>query len=418
MHLESWVFGGNDPELGLGLNHLPYTAFTDEDTGTRRLGVAIGACILDLYAASDTLPPSLRVALREPTLNLLMSMGASSWTELRTALQFLLSTDNRDRHTLEAALIPRRLLTLELPAKTENYTDFYASIDHARRVGKLFRPDQPLLENYAWIPIAYHGRASSICPSDTPVRRPSGQIRGDLQPRFGPTEKLDYEAELAFFIGDGNKLGSPIPIEAAGERIFGVSLLNDWSARDIQAWEYQPLGPFLGKSFATTLSPLLTPLAALEPFRVPATKHEIGLLPYLESARDQQLGSIALTVKVYLATRASQAAQLSPLQLGTTTTSHLYWTPAQMVTHHTSNGCNLLPGDVLASGTISGPESKTAGCLLELTCNGAEPLSLPHGETRRFLEDGDEIILTASSRAPGQMPINLGECRSTVLKAL
>jgi len=251
--VESWVFGGNDPAIGFGLNHLPYTAFVDEGSGQRRLGVGIGACVLDLAVIADLLPESVQNAIREPYLNAPMSLGPERWAELRGALQFLLSRENRDRKVLESALLPVKGLRLETPCAIGNYTDFYASRDHARRVGELFRPDKPLLENYDWVPIAYHGRASSIVASGAEVRRPMGQMRSEGQPRFGPTERLDYELELGYFVGVENKLGEPVPIVSAETQLFGVSLLNDWSARDVQQWESQPLGPFLGKKFCTTV---------------------------------------------------------------------------------------------------------------------------------------------------------------------
>ncbi len=405
---ESWVFGGNNPELGLGLNHLPFTAFLDPDSGARRLGVGIGACVLDLAAAAEALPASVRAALREPHLNAFLQLGPAAWQTLRQALQFLLSRENKVRRLLEAALLPTRTLQLELPCATGDYTDFYASRDHARRVGELFRPEQPLLENYDWIPIAYHGRASSLVPSGTPVRRPQGQVRAPGTPRFGPTERLDYELELGFFIGPGNLLGEPIPIAEAEQHLFGVSLLNDWSARDIQAWEYQPLGPFLGKNFCTSVSPWITPLTALAPFRIPAVEHAGGTLPHLAGG----LG-LRLQLAGELSTRQSRAAGLAPSQISTADSAALFWTPAQMVAHHTSNGCNLRPGDLLATGTISGPDRSQAGCLLELTAE--QPLQLPNGESRRFLEDGDHVTLAACAYPQDDLPIRLGSCTGEIL---
>jgi fumarylacetoacetase len=408
---ESWVFGANDAEIGFGLNHLPFTAFVDETTGQRRLSVGIGACVLDLAAAADVLPVSVRDAVRQQYLNALMELGTGAWTELRTALQFLLSRSNKDRRVLEAALLPVRGLRLEVPCAIGDYTDFYASRDHARRVGELFRPDKPLLENYDWVPIAYHGRASSIVPSGTEVRRPSGQMRGGGTPRFGPAERLDYELELGYWIGQGNALGEPVPIAAAEEKIFGVSLLNDWSARDVQAWEYQPLGPFLGKNFATSVSPWITPMAALDGCRVAAVEHEV--LPYLEGG-----DGLRLRLEVYLSTAASRAAGLEAFRLSAGDSSGMWWTPAQMVAHHTSNGCNLRSGDLLGSGTVSGDSLDSAGCLLELTRGGAEAIRLPNGETRRFLEEGDEVTLRGRGEIADEMPVRLGECRGRVTPCL
>jgi fumarylacetoacetase len=409
--VESWVFGANDAEIGFGLNHLPFTAFVDEATGQRRLGVGIGACVLDLAAAAEALPASVKDAVREPYLNWLMELGAEAWNELRAALQFLLSRSNKDRRVLEPALLPLRGLQLEVPYDIGDYTDFYASRDHARRVGELLRPDKPLLENYDWVPIAYHGRTSSIVASGAAVQRPSGQMRGSGSPRFGPTERLDYELELGYWVGQDNALGEPVPIAAAEEHIFGLSLLNDWSARDVQAWEYQPLGPFLGKNFCTSVSPWVTPLAALGGCRVAAVEHEV--LPYLEGG-----DGLRLNVEVYLSTAPSRAAGLEAFRLSAGDSAGMWWTPAQMVAHHTSNGCNLRAGDLLGSGTVSGADLSSAGCLLELTRGGAEAIRLPNGETRRFLEDGDEVTLRGWGEIRGEMPVRLGECRGRVTPAL
>jgi fumarylacetoacetase len=409
--VESWVFGANDAEIGFGLNHLPFTAFVDEATGQRRLGVGIGACVLDLAAAAEALPASVKDAVREPYLNWLMELGAEAWNELRAALQFLLSRSNKDRRVLEPALLPLRGLQLEVPYDIGDYTDFYASRDHARRVGELLRPDKPLLENYDWVPIAYHGRTSSIVASGAAVQRPSGQMRGSGSPRFGPTERLDYELELGYWVGQDNALGEPVPIAAAEEHIFGLSLLNDWSARDVQAWEYQPLGPFLGKNFCTSVSPWVTPLAALGGCRVAAVEHEV--LPYLEGG-----DGLRLNVEVYLSTAPSRAAGLEEFRLSAGDSAGMWWTPAQMVAHHTSNGCNLRAGVLLGSGTVSGADLSSAGCLLELTRGGAEAIRLPNGETRRFLEDGDEVTLRGWGEIMGEMPVRLGECRGRVTPAL
>ena len=407
---ESWVFGGNDAEIGFGLNHLPYTAFVDEGSGRRRLGVGIGACVLDLAAAAEMLPASVRTAVREPHLNALMQCGVHAWSELRAALQFLLDRSNRDRHLLESALLPVRGLRLEIPCAIGDYTDFYASRDHARRVGELFRPDKPLLENYDWMPIAYHGRSSSIVASGTAVQRPSGQMRGGGAPRFQPTERLDYELELGYWIGQGNELGEPVSIAAAEEHIFGVSLLNDWSARDVQAWEYQPLGPFLGKNFCTSVSPWVTPMAALDKCRAAAVEHEV--LPYLEGG-----DALGLRLEVYLSTAKSRAAGLEAFRLSAGDSGGMWWTPAQMVAHHTSNGCNLRVGDLLGSGTVSGDSLDSAGCLLELTQGGAEAIRLPNGETRRFLEDGDEVTLIGRGEIADELPVRLGECLGRVISS-
>ena len=420
---QSWLPEANDPTTGFPLTHLPYGAF--EQGGERHLCVAIGGHLLDLHAASQLLPSTLAGACQSPTLNPLMSLGPRAWTLLRNSLTQLLhiSVDLAQRKAAESALHSISGATLHKPIHIPNYTDFYASIHHATRVGQLFRPDHPLLPNYKHIPIGYHGRASSITSSGVPVVRPTGQTRSlhsSDQPNFGPTASLDYELELALYIGQSNPLGEPVPISSAAHHLFGVSLLNDWSARDIQAWEYQPLGPFLGKSFGTTVSPWVTPMAALEPFRVPATIRPDGdprPLPYLHSTSDQQHGNLNVNLEVFLSSEKMRENHLSPFRLSRCNANDLYWTPAQLIAHHTSNGCNLQVGDLLATGTISGPAKASAGCLLELTRNGAEPILLPTGESRTFLADGDEILLRGWCEATGHPRIGLGECRATVLPA-
>ena len=313
-----------------------------------------------------------------------------------------------------------------LPALIGNYTDFYASIFHATNVGKLFRPDNPLLPNYKYIPIGYHGRASSLVASGTAVRRPSGQTRdGNADPKFGPTKALDYELEVGFFVGSGNQLGERIPIHEAEEHIFGVCLLNDWSARDVQAWEYQPLGPFLAKSFATSLSPWVVTMEALAPFRTAAFTRAEGdpaPLPYLLDTGDQDHGGLDLTLEVSLQSARMREASIAPQILGCSNFRDIYWTLAQMLTHHASNGCNLRPGDLLASGTVSGPDvpgaAKSArGCLLELTSRGTNPITLPAGEQRKFLEDGDAVMLRGFCERDGYRRIGLGTCRGSILPA-
>jgi fumarylacetoacetase len=332
--------------------------------------------------------------------------------------------DRSVRESLRAAFVPMKSARLLRPIEPANYTDFYASIHHATNVGRIFRPEQPLLPNYKFVPIGYHGRASSLVVSGTAVRRPSGQTKPKAsggRPGFGPSEFLDYEVEVGMYIGGGNLLGEPIPVGSAAGHIFGISLLNDWSARDIQSWEYQPLGPFLGKSFATSVSPWVVPMAALAPFRVPATLRPEGdpaPLAYLWSEDDQRAGALDLTVEALLLTNAMRAQGQPPHQLSQANLRDLYWTPAQMIAHHTSNGCNLLPGDLVATGTVSGREENAAGCLLELTRGGARPVVLPNGENRTALEDGDEVILRGFCRREGFPGISLGECRGVVLPAL
>ena len=416
---ESWLENAN----GFGLNHLPYGAF--RANGSTRLCVRIGDFVLDLAACAagglcDSLSPEVRDSLTKLTLNPLLSLGPPSWQALREWLTSVLREPGPD---VEWYLHAIDEVELALPIAIGNYTDFYASIHHARRVGELFRPENPLLPNYKHIPIGYHGRASSIIASGTEVRRPWGQSRptGDSSiPDFAPSAALDYEVELALIVGQGNILGEPIPVGQASEHIFGVALLNDWSARDIQSWEYQPLGPFLGKSFATSISPWITPLAALEPFRVPSLARPAGdpaPVPYLHDNSDQIGGALDIRLTASLTTEASRAVGAAPMLLSSANSRDLYWTPAQLVAHHTSNGCNLQPGDILASGTISGAESSSAGCLLELTRNGAEPLQLPNGEHRSWLHDGDEITLTAICERDGLHALQLGSCTGRIAPA-
>jgi fumarylacetoacetase len=425
----SWVESANDPEGGFPLDGLPYCIFQAGDR-FERPGVGIGAFILDLDRANrsgllEGLPPSINAACESRTLNKLMACGAQAQAELRNRLQELLHSgaDTATRDQVSVLLSPVEGATLLKPVEPPNFTDFYASIDHATNVGKLFRPEQPLMPNYKFVPIGYHGRASSIVVSGTQVRRPRGQSKPDASglPGFGPSRFLDYEAEIGLYIGEGNALGEPIAMSRAGEHIFGISLVNDWSARDLQAWEYQPLGPFLGKNFATSVSPWVVPMAALKPFRVPALIRAPGdpdPLDYLWDAEDQHSGAIDLVVEVFLATAAVRASGGAPHRLSCASLRDLYWTPAQLIAHHSSNGCNLLPGDLLATGTVSGPQDESAGCLLELAVGGGKPVVLPGGEKRIALEDGDEVILRGFCRRDGHPKISLGECRGLVLPAL
>jgi fumarylacetoacetase len=330
-----------------------------------------------------------------------------------------------DRQAASRHLVAQSDVDMLLPAVVGDYTDFYASIFHATNVGKLFRPDNSLLPNYKYIPIGYHGRASSLVPSGTAVRRPSGQtLDGDADPnkapKFGPTKSLDYELELGFFVSAGNALGETIPIGQAEEHLFGICLVNDWSARDIQAWEYQPLGPFLAKSFATSLSPWVVTMEALAPFRTAAFARAEGdptPLPYLFGLADQEQGGLNLWLEVSLLSAPMREAGIAPAVLGQSNFRDMYWTMAQMLTHHASNGCNLRAGDLLASGTVSGADKTARGCLLELTSRGKDPVTLPTGEQRKFLEDGDEIILRGFCERDGFRRIGLGSCRGTIVPA-
>jgi fumarylacetoacetase len=392
------------------IQNLPLGVFAPPG-GRPRAGVAIGAMILDLAAVAEALPE-----VPEAPLNAFLAKGAKARQALREAVSTLLAEGSRPR---PEALHRAADCTMHLPARIGDYTDFYAGIHHATAVGQLFRPDAPLMPNYKWVPIGYHGRASSILPSGAAVRRPKGQRRrGDeAAPSYGPSRNLDYELELGIWIGSGNALGETIPIAEAGAHIAGFGLLNDWSARDIQGFEYQPLGPFLGKSFATTISPWIVTPEALLPFRIarpPRPEGDPAPLPHLWDAADQAGGALSLELEVRIASAAMRARGLPPHRIARSHAADLYWTPAQLVAHHASNGCNLNPGDLFGTGTISGPDAAGCGSLLEASRGGREPLRLPSGEERRFLEDGDEVWLAARAVAPGAVPIGFGECRGVI----
>jgi fumarylacetoacetase len=424
----SWVETANEPGGGFGIGNLPYGVFRKTPEKERpRIGVAIGDRILDLRVMAHAgflrgLGEGLEAACLAQELNGLMALGSGEQRKLRERLRALLAEGAREEAALRAApgaFCGRREAEMLKPARIGDYTDFYASIDHATRVGRLFRPENPLLPNYKWTPIAYHGRASSIVVSGTAVRRPCGQLPGD-PPLYAASRALDYELELGMFIGPGNELGETIPLVEAEEHLFGFCLVNDWSARDIQRWEYQPLGPFLGKNFATTISPWVVAREALEPYRVPAAERAAGdpaPLPYLSGPAGLGRDAFDITLEVAIETERMREQGIGPVRVCRANTRDLYWTPAQMVTHHASNGCNLRPGDLLASGTVSGPGDESRGCLLEVT-GGGEPLVLPNGETRRYLEDGDEVILTGYAERPGQERIGFGECRGRLVSGV
>ena len=398
---------------------------------TARIGVAIGEEILDLTAcASDgvllSIDDDLVARLGDDTLNRVMARGRDAARTLRLAISDLLRSDvnaGDQRAGVERCLLPARDAEMSLPAAIGDFSDFYASIEHATNVGSMFRPDNPLLPNYKWMPIGYHGRASSIVVSGTDVVRPFGQTRdGDAPaPTVEPSRRLDYELEIGAFVGRGSTLGARIPIAEAGEHVFGLCLLNDWSARDVQAWEYQPLGPFLAKSFATSISPWLVTLDALAPFRVPARARpstDPMPLAYLSDRADSENGGFDITLEVYMSTSAMRDANVEPVMLSRGKFSEMYWTVAQLLAHHSSNGCNLRPGDLLGSGTVSGAAKESRGCLLERAWRGTEPVALPTGEIRSFLQDGDDVILRGYCEGGGARRIGFGECRGRVLPAL
>ena len=425
-NLRSWVESANYKDIDFPIQNLPFGVFRHPaQTETPHIGVAIGDQILDLFASGQVgllqkLPEPLQIACMEPKLNPLMALGSWATSALRDRLSQLLRLDGLQTPQEKKILIPMAEVELLLPAHIGDYTDFYASIFHATNVGKLFRPDRPLLPNYKYIPVAYHGRASSVVPSGTPIKLPQGQRKSQQEsaPTFGPSQLLDYEMEVGFFVSSGNELGQPIAIDQAEEHIFGLCLVNDWSARDIQAWEYQPLGPFLGKSFATTISPWIVTLEALAPFRCSAFSRQEGdpsPLPYLYSPQDIQLGGINLKVEVLLSSAQMREQKMKPLRLSRASFEQMYWTIAQMLTHHTSNGCNLRPGDLLASGTVSNAEEGSQGSLLEITRRGSQPIKLPTGEVRSFLVDGDRVILRGYCEQKGYARVGFGECLGKVI---
>ncbi len=418
---KSWVESASE-HRDFPIQNLPYGLFAPKD-GAPRIGTAIGDMILDLTACSADgyFGDEAKRVLAEPGLNSLLALPVAARRALRARISALLC-DTEERTTLAEKLYRSETCALRVPASIGDYTDFYVGIHHANNVGKLFRPDNPLLPNYKYVPIGYHGRASSIRASGIPVTRPVGQRKAAEAnaPVFGPSTRLDYELELGVWVGQGNELGTTIPIAAAADHIGGFCLLNDWSARDFQAWEYQPLGPFLAKNFQSTISPWIVTPEALAPFRLAQPARPEGdpaPLPYLLDERDQDKGALALALEVHLLTAKMREEASPAFRLSRGAATNMYWTVNQILAHHASNGCNLNPGDLLGTGTISAPSRDGFGSLLELTAGGKEPVRLPNGETRTFLEDGDEIILKASAEADGFVPIGFGECRAMILPA-
>ncbi|SAL80463.1 fumarylacetoacetase [Caballeronia telluris] len=410
--LKSWVEQANQPGSDFPIQNLPFGRYrrigANDDF---KIGVAIGDQILDLQGTG---------LIESPDMNALMALDTAARLRLRRDISGGLAQGSAQQQVWSKLLTPQSAAEMAVPCRIGDYTDFYTGIHHATSVGKLFRPDQPLMPNYKWVPIGYHGRSSSIRVSGQTFRRPRGQTKASdaAQPSIGPSRRLDYELELGYFVGRGNELGQPVSIEDAENHLFGVTLLNDWSARDIQAWEYQPLGPFLSKNFASTVSPWLVTTEALAPFRTALTRPEGDPqpLPYLDGDFNRKAGMFDIMLEVLILTERMAKAGLPPerLTLGNAGTA-AYWTAAQLLTHHTVNGCNLQSGDLLGSGTLSGPAANEAGSLLELTEGGKKSISLANGEERTFLEDGDAMILRGWCERPGAARIGLGEVRGTVL---
>jgi fumarylacetoacetase len=425
--LRSWVSSAHAPDGDFPIQNLPFCAFRRARSAEAfRGGVGIGDSVLDLGALHELRlldGPAARAlgACAEPSLNAFMGLGPEASTALRAALSAALRSESTLAPRLRPLLIPQQAVEFRVAAQVGDYTDFYASIHHATAVGRLLRPDNPLYPNYKWLPIAYHGRASSIRVSGYDFARPTGQVLppGAAQPELAATRRLDYELEVGVFVGRGNELGRSVPLAAAESHIFGLCLLNDWSARDIQAWEYQPLGPFLAKNFATTVSPWVVTLEALAPFRVAWSRPpgEPPPLAYLEDGAQRASGAIDIQLEARLDTARMRAAGLAPQRLSHASFRDSWWTIAQMLAHHTVNGCNLKPGDLLGTGTQSGPLPEQAGSLLELTSGGKRPIGLAGGETRAFLEDGDRVILRGWCERPGYARIGFGEAVGTVLTA-
>lgn len=426
-HPRSWVTSANDhPDFPL--QNLPLGVFSRPGFG-KRGGVAIGDFILDLQTALEAslFNGAARVAVEAACrgqLNDFFALGGSSRQALRNELLHLLDEKTLQRERLQAMgdrlLVPMADCQMHMPAQVGDYTDFYVGIHHAMNVGKLFRPDNPLLPNYKYVPIAYHGRASTLGVSGMPVRRPSGQTLkpGAETPDFGPSKRLDYELEVGVWIGQGNEAGEPVPIGKAGEHIAGFCLLNDWSARDLQAWEYQPLGPFLSKSFATSISPWVVTAEALAPFRAAQPTRPEGdpqPMAYLFDEQDQAGGALDIELEVLLLTARMKEQGVAPQRLALSNTLNMYWTVAQMVAHHSVNGCKLQAGDLFGTGTLSGPQPGQLGSLLEMTEGGKRAVELSNGETRTFLQAGDEVILKARCRKDGEVSIGFGECRGVVV---
>ena len=423
----SWVLTANADATDFPIQNLPFGVFRRKGAAEQfRCGVAIGDQILDLAAVSrsEAIHGSAAQAVRagaSDSLNALMAMGNAAWSDLRLALSRALRENAAEQRALSACLVPQAHVEYAVPARIGDFSDFYTSIHHATNIGRQFRPDNPLLPNFKWLPIGYHGRCSSIGVSGHRFPRPLGQLKAadEEAPVLAPSKRMDIELELGIFVGTGNDSGAPIAITEAEEHVFGLCLLNDWSARDIQAWEYQPLGPFLAKSFASTVSPWVVTLEALAPYRVPFTRPDGDPQPlaYLDSAANREQGSIDIRMEALIQSERMQRAGMQPHSLAKTSYRYSYWTIAQLVAHQTVNGCNLRPGDLLGSGTMSGPAPEEAAALIELTEGGKKPIALPGGESRTFLEDGDTVILRGWCEGPRKARIGFGTCEGTLLPA-
>ena len=427
--LTSWLESANDSAIGFPVQHLPFAVFRRAGrTEAYRPGVALGDQIIDLAQLAAIKPFSGLAAealnaCTGPTLNALMALGNTYWTELRLALSRAVRVGSSLQAEITRVLIHQAQAEYSLPAHIRDYTDFYISIYHATAGGKISRPDAPLLPNFKWLPIGYHGRASSVVMSGHEVVRPVGQsrpVRSDEAPSFGSSKRLDFELEMGMFVGPGNAQGTRISIDQADEHIFGLCILNDWSARDIQGWEVQPLGPFLANSFATTISPWIVTREALEPFRLPFNRPATDPqpLPYLMNEATKQGGVYDISLRALMSTERSRAAKHPPALLAHSNLCHAYWTLSQLITHHTVNGCNLQPGDLIGTGTMSGPNPDQALSFNELSAGATRAVTLPWGQERKFLEDGDEIILQAECIKQGYPRLNFGQATGKILPSI
>lgn len=427
MHTRSWIEAANDERSDFPIQNLPICVFRPSGSEALRPGVGIGDQVIDLARATGDgllkdLPEPIAHALTRPRLNELFALGRGALTTLRHGVWALVEAGYKRR--TEVPLLPQSAVEFAPPCEVGDYTDFFSSLNHAMNTFNLFRPGQTFLPNFKHLPIAYHGRASSIVMHGTPIQRPLGQFRPspDGPPEFGPSRKIDFEVELGFYIASGNPLGRRIALDDAESHLAGVSILNDWSARDVQAWESQPLGPFLSKNFASSVAPWVVTLDALAPFRAPLVPRAPGdpsPMAYLQSEANQARGAFDVRIETFLQTEDMRADGTAPVCISRAAFARdAWWTPAQMVAHHTVNGCNLRPGDFLGTGTISGPEDGTQGSLLELTYGGARPIQLPRAQSRTFVEDGDEITLVAWCERPGYRRIGLGRCTSRILPAM